>query len=468
MSYMNRQESKWTYQIWEEPKEPVAELLSDSSLKARAEHRRAFYALRKQQAAYGHFVPKNFLDFLGAGDITEVMPGDEVEMNMTVMFSDIRNFTEISENMSSHQTFQFINSYLANMETPIHRHSGVIDKFIGDAIMALFPKSADDGVDAAISMMETLKHYNANRAKAGWDPIHIGVGLNTGLTTLGVIGHSERMETTVIGDCVNVASRMEGLTKIYQTPILISEDVLIAISDANKYCIRFVDRVAVKGRVRPISVYEVFDADDAELADKKLAGLEIFEKAVAYYHLREADQAQNLFEEYLAVIPEDRIAKTYLDRCKRYRERGIWEGIEELHDRLEWRDEFNIGHPEIDAEHQQLLENINNLAKALQDEDMKSVEEVLGFLEDYTVKHFGTELALMKQYQYPFMKEHMEDHARFIKRVGSLKEELISERQDKLYSLFRVNLFLFDWLISHSTRVDKHLATFIAEKEHAA
>jgi len=449
----------------DETNESFDALLKNSSLKARAEQRRAFHALRKQQSAYGHFVPKNFLEFLGANDITDVMPGDETEMNLTVMFSDIRNFTRISESMSSHQTFEFINSYLANMETPIHRNRGIIDKFIGDAIMALFPESADHAVEAAISMMETLRHYNGNRKKSGWQPIEIGIGINTGLATLGVIGHSERMETTVIGDCVNVASRMEELTKIYKAPILISEDVLIALSDPGKYCIRFVDRVGVKGRVRPISVYEVFDADEASLADQKLAGLEVFERAVAYYHLRDVDRAAALLDEYRQAIEGDIVADYYGERCRRFKEEGVYDGIGELNHHLDWSAGFNTGHPQIDSEHRRLLDNINALARALRDGDMASVQEVLGFLEDYTIRHFGTEQGLMKKYHYPFAKMHIEEHNRFIKRIAHLKEELTSDEQDKMYSLFRVNLFLFDWLISHSTRIDKHLANFIAARD---
>jgi len=445
-----------------------AELLADGAVKGRAENRRAFYALRKLQASYGHFVPRDFLEFLGAEDISDVMPGDEVEMTMTVMFSDIRNFTTLSEAMTSHQTFQFINSYLANMESPIHRHGGVIDKFVGDAIMALFPKSADDALDAAISMMDSLRHYNANRKKAGWSEIEIGIGLNSGMATLGVIGHSERMETTVIGDCVNVSSRMEGLTKKYRVPILVSEDTLIALSDPSKYCIRFIDRVSVKGRIRPISVYEVFDADEPEMIDAKLAGLEVFEQAIALYHLREVEQAMPLFEKYLSAIPSDHIAKQYLDWCHEFLDKGRYRGIGELNKQLEWSDSFNTGYEQIDNEHRHLLENINALAAAIHGEDMDEVRTVLGFLEDYTIKHFATEKGLMEEHDYPFMAAHLTDHARFVKRIGELKEELTSGLQDKRYSLFRVNLFLYDWLISHSTRVDKHLAQFIAEKKRAA
>jgi len=443
----------------------LRELLDDSTLRERAESRQVLHSLRKLQAAYSHFVPMDFLEFLGATDICDVMPGDEVEMSLTVMFSDIRNFTALSETMTSHETFQFINSYLANMESPIHHHHGTIDKFIGDAIMALFPSSADDALDAAISMLETLKHYNAGREKSGLKPIETGIGLNTGLATLGVVGHSERMETTVLGDCVNVASRMEGLTKIYHTPILISEDTLIALSDHGKYCLRFVDRVHVKGRVRPLSVYEVFDADEAKLAEDKLAGLEVFEQAVAYYHLREVEKALPLLEKYVEAIPGDQIATRYLEWCRRYLSGGTYEGIGELQHQLEWEDSFNTGHAGIDREHQNLLVNTNALSTALQEDDMDAVDKVLTFLEEYTIEHFGNEAELMRKYNYPFMQEHLEDHQKFIKRFLSLREELMSGAQDKLYSLFRVNLFLYDWLISHSTRVDKHLANFIAHAE---
>ena len=429
-------------------------------------YRQTLYTLRKTQAAFGRFVPKDFLKLLGTGDILSVNLGDEVERQLTVMFTDIRNFTSVSEAMSSHETFEFLNAYLGHMEPAVQRHEGIIDKFIGDAVMALFPDRPEKAVEAAIAMREALHYYNERRVKDGYEPIQMGIGLNTGLTTLGVLGHLERMESTVIGDSVNVAQRIEGLTKCYRVGILISEDVLANLEDPNAFSIRFVDRVRVKGRIRPISVYEVFDGDAPELAKAKLACLEMFEKAVAYYHLREIEQALPLFQQCLDATEGDTVAEIYVDRCRRFLADGTYEGIGELLQQVEWLDSYNTGLEDVDSQHRTLLDNINKLAKAIHGDDASAVEEVFAFLARYAVEHFATEDGYMEKYGYPFRDEHRQEHDSFIRGFAATQQEILSGRHDRLIALFRINLFLYDWLISHSTRVDRHFADFVLKAMH--
>jgi hemerythrin len=435
--------------------------MAEENQRIRAEHRQALYTLRQTQGAYGRFVPKDFIRLLGADDILNVRLGDEVEKKITIMFTDIRNFTSLSEDMTSRETFEFLNTYLSQMEPPVQRHGGIIDKFIGDAVMALFPDRAENAVKAAISMRTALAFYNGRRVKNGQEPIQMGIGLNTGLTTLGILGHLERMESTVIGDAVNVAQRIEGLTKNYRVGTLISEDTLASLGDPHEFSFRFVDRVRVKGRARPISVYEVFDGEDTEGARAKLESIDVFERAVAYYHLREVDRARPLFEICQKASPDDTVVDIYLERCRTFLENGVYEGVGELCSHMEWRESFNTGMEDIDRQHGTLLENINALAGSIQNEDAKAIEKVFSFLEEYSVDHFHGEESLMEEYEYPFIAEHRQEHSSFIRAFTANKQEIMSGRHERLLSLFRINLFLYDWLISHSTRVDKHLALFI-------
>lgn len=430
----------------------------------RTEYRQTLYTLRQTQDAYGRLVPKDFLHLLGDGNILNIQLGKEMEKRLTVMFTDIRDFTTLSETMSPSETFAFLNAYLGYMEPPIQRHDGIIDKFIGDAVMALFAKTPQNAVEAAISMRKALEYFNQQREKEAQKPIDMGIGLNTGLSTLGILGHLEHMEATVIGDTVNVAQRIESLTKTYKVGILISEDTLTCLDDPDKFFVRFVDRTPVKGRIRPISVYEVFDSDPMELAKGKLATLDTFEKAVAYYHLREIDRALPLLTSCLETVPDDTVVKIYLERCNTFKETGIYDGLSELLHNVQWQDSFNTGIDIVDRQHQTLLININKLAEAIQHKDDKAAAEVFDFLESYAIEHFNTEVEYMRKYDYPFLEDHLQEHGSFVRSFTVTKQEILSGRHDPLLCLFRINLFLYDWLISHSTRIDKHFANYVLDK----
>ena len=167
-------------------------------------------------------MPQAFLAIVGKPSIVEVELGDNKRKNMTILFSDIRNFTTLSEAMTPDENFAFINAYLERMGPVIRDHNGFIDKYIGDAIMALF-ESPTMRVRAGLAMLDTLDAFNAERRAAGLEPIGIGIGINTGSLMLGTIGEKHRMDGTVISDAVNLASRIESLTKDYHVGLLISQ-----------------------------------------------------------------------------------------------------------------------------------------------------------------------------------------------------------------------------------------------------
>ena len=169
---------------------------------------RVHLELAKISDSYARFVPRQFLEQLGKERIIDVALGDQVQREMTVLFSDIRNFTLMSEGMNPAETFSFVNQYLGAMEPAISGHSGVIDKYVGDAVMALFPHRADDAVQGALEMIRRLDTWNLERATRGEPAVKIGIGLHTGSLMLGTVGARDRMDTTVISDAVNLASRV--------------------------------------------------------------------------------------------------------------------------------------------------------------------------------------------------------------------------------------------------------------------
>ncbi|VXD15766.1 Adenylate/guanylate cyclase [Planktothrix serta PCC 8927] len=264
--------------------------------------------------AAGRFVPNQFLSFLGYESLVDVKSGDAVQKEMSILFSDIRSFTQMSEQMTPEDNFKFINAYLSRMEPAITENRGFIDKYIGDAIMALFGGSADDAVKAGISMLQRLTEYNLTRQRPERPPISIGIGINTGDLMLGIVGGQHRMDSTVISDAVNLGSRLEELSKRYGIPLLISEHTFLRLEDPNVYCFRVIDKVRVKGKSEMVSVFEIFDADPPILYQKKVATKTLFEQALTLYHLEAFPESAQCFEACLRENPSDQVAQIYLQR----------------------------------------------------------------------------------------------------------------------------------------------------------
>ncbi|MBP9163949.1 MAG: adenylate/guanylate cyclase domain-containing protein, partial [Leptospiraceae bacterium] len=279
------------------------------------------------------FVPKDFIQFLNKEHITEVGLGDSVQQDMSILFSDIRSFTTISETMSPKDNFGFLNSYLKVTGPVIRKNKGFIDKYIGDAIMALFPDSPMNAVDAAIEMLDEVHKLNVKRHEWGRIPIQIGIGIHTGAPMLGIIGEEKRFEFTVISDAVNLASRIEGLTKAYSASILISEDTLVSLSDSTKYLHRMVDKVKVKGKNKPVIIYEILNGNSERIIELKLSTKKQFEDGVNLYLEEKFDEASAIFKDILKKDPRDTAVSLYLERAKYYTMHGVpvnWEGAWKL------------------------------------------------------------------------------------------------------------------------------------------
>ncbi|MDB9312924.1 adenylate/guanylate cyclase domain-containing protein [Spirulina sp. CS-785/01] len=267
-------------------------------------------------AASSRFVPRQFLQLLNKRSIIDVELGDSVQQEMSVLFADIRDFTPLSEQMTPQENFQFINAFLQCMEPAISENQGFIDKYIGDAIMALFPGAAENAVDAGISMITRLVQHNQNSILKQHPHIQIGIGINTGDLMLGTVGGNSRMEGTVISDAVNVASRVENLTKIYGVSLLITEETYLRLKERDRYAVRRIGRVLVKGKSKLVTVHEVFDADPEPLKQKKLAIKEQFQQALTDFDQAEFEQAKAGFKTCLEQCSDDPVAQVYLRQCE--------------------------------------------------------------------------------------------------------------------------------------------------------
>jgi len=283
--------------------------------------------------AYQRFVPSQLLSSLEKESILDVQLGDQVQKEMSILFSDIRSFTTLSESMTPEENFRFVNSYLSLMGPLVREHHGYIDKYVGDSIMALFDRTPDDAVQTSVSMFKALREFNEERLREGYEPIRIGVGVNTGMMMLGTLGEEDRMEGSVISDAVNLAARLESLTKLYKTQLLISEATFKKLT-LEVFKARLIDKVAVKGKESSVLVYEVLDAEAQELFEKKHDTIKLFEEGFDFYQNQRFEEALPLFRRCLELVAEDTVAALYVERCQTLISGGwnteTWDGVNRM------------------------------------------------------------------------------------------------------------------------------------------
>lgn len=288
-------------------------------------------AKRQMTGLFGQYVPPELVDEMAKDPTAISMEGDSREM--TVLFSDVRGFTTISEGLDPKELTQLMNEYLSPMTYVIQKHRGTIDKYMGDAIMAFWgaplqdPDNAKHALQAAIGMIEELKVVQEAFAAKGWPPIKIGVGLNTGMMTVGNMGSTFRMAYTVMGDAVNLGSRLESITKQYGVNIIVSEFTKAKVPD---FVYRELDKIQVKGKHEPVAIFEpigpVGSVDQATLDE-----LERYNQAVALYAAQKWDEAEAAFTALHQADPGRYLYDhVYLERIAHFRVESPgenWDGV---------------------------------------------------------------------------------------------------------------------------------------------
>jgi class 3 adenylate cyclase len=249
---------------------------------------------------------------------------------LAILFSDIRSFTTISEGMMPDDLVNSLNKYFSFMVDVIMNHNGIVDKYIGDAIMAFFgapvkhKNDALESVLAGIEMTEVLDKFNESQRETGKPEFHIGIGINYGIVTVGNIGTEKKMDYTVIGDMVNLASRLEGLTKEYKQSLIISESLQMKVKD--DLPTRLIDAVAVKGKTKGV---KIFSSKRNLTADEEKAW-SMHNKAMELFFNRDFVEAEKGFTQVLQYIPGDYCAELFIERCKNYEKNppdANWDGV---------------------------------------------------------------------------------------------------------------------------------------------
>ena len=285
---------------------------------------------RQIASTFGQYVPPELVDEMNFDPNSYTLEAENREM--TVLFSDVRGFTSLSEGLSPGELSELMNAYLTPMTAIIHEYRGTIDKYIGDAVMAFWgapihnPEHARYALQTGLAMLERVNALREEFKERGWPEIRIGIGINTGVMSVGNMGSKFRMAYTVLGDAVNLGSRLEGLTKSYGVEIIVSETTKEAVPD---YVYRELDIVRVKGKDRPIAIYEPL-APVSEVSTEELEEIKLNREALEYYRNQSWDEAESLFMKLLDWSPDRNLYTLYLDRIAQFKHSppgGGWDGV---------------------------------------------------------------------------------------------------------------------------------------------
>lgn len=286
----------------------------------------------------GRYLKKAFGTYVSPALVSEILKDpDRLKLGgekreITILFSDIRGFTTLSERLSPEQLVSILNEYLSPMTRIVLEEKGTLDKYIGDAIMVIcnapidLPDHPQKGCSIALRWIKELEKLNGSWKEKGYPPIDIGVGINTGDAVVGNMGADLRFDYTAIGDNVNLASRLEGMNKLYGTAIIVTESTQKLAT--NDFLFRELDVVRVKGKGKPVAIFELMDFSDSDASKKELASS--FSKALSLYKSRRFEDAKTMFDVILNKFPEDGPTKLYIERCTDYIKSppsSDWDGV---------------------------------------------------------------------------------------------------------------------------------------------
>ncbi len=267
-------------------------------------------------AASDKFVPNAFLNFLGKKNILQAALGDSIEQDVSILFSDLRNFTSISEGLSPKETFKFVSDFNKGIGPIITKHNGFINQYLGDGIMAIFPDHPNDAINAALEMIAYQKEQGKMIEKISKHPLEIGIGIHYGSIIMGIMGDEHRLDAAILSDAVNLAARIETQTKRYKAQLLFSEEFFQKLQNKSDFEIRCLGASKVKGKSYKIKLYQGLDYLNKEQLDKVIKHDELFEKAIQLLDLGKEQEAILLFDKIYDLNPQDLTVKAILEMYK--------------------------------------------------------------------------------------------------------------------------------------------------------
>ncbi len=266
------------------------------------------------------FVPEQFLQRIAPEGVESIQLGNVKEEEVSILFCDIRGFTAIAESQQAADTFRWLNAFFTQMNQAIASQGGFIDKFLGDALVAVFDRKgqhAQDALTAAVMMRQSLREFNDNRALFKLPaPVNIGIGIHAGKVAIGTLGTDSRMDSTVIGDVVNAASRLQELTKVYGCQAIASSAAIALAQEPERFCWRCIDSVVPRGKQEAIEIYEVLGTNACIVDEEKARSLQVFNQGMQAWQRGDFAAALLYFQEVAKQHAADKVAALYVERCQ--------------------------------------------------------------------------------------------------------------------------------------------------------
>jgi class 3 adenylate cyclase len=286
------------------------------------------HRLRNIHTGLMRFLPLEFLTLINKTEINEIKLGDQFQKDITILFADIRNFTSLSESMSAKDNFDFLNSFLKRLGPVVRNNGGFIERYIGDAILAIFPNKCEDGLKAAHEIQLEIHRYNQHRESVQYNPISIGISLHFDNMLLGIIGEEERMQGTIISDGITKLNELDNLTKYFKASILITESFYNSLYLPDHDSFLYLGRIQIPGQKDSIGVFQPFDPMDTP-DPKIMEGYKIFEVGLTNFHRKKFTEAIKSFKKALEYIPDHEPSKAYIRQSQKAMDLGvaeIWDG----------------------------------------------------------------------------------------------------------------------------------------------
>lgn len=285
--------------------------------------------IMKMNEAYFNFVPQQFLKLLEKDSIYKIKLGDSMKKDMSIMYSSIRSFQQLLQDNTPEENFNFINSYLSRFGPIIRDNNGIIEKYLGMDILALFPQNASDGLNAAVKMAEELVLYNKMHESTGQIPVEIGIGIYYGPLMVGIIGEEKRLEGTVLSDKGNTSEILTGLTERLSAQIIITDSILKNIKDSSCYKYRVLGFIVLPGKMEKVYIYDVYQSDNDHIKELKDKTKRVFEEGIRLYQEGHFYDSRERFVEVIKQNEYDKAAKLYFYLSDDYYRKGApdnWDG----------------------------------------------------------------------------------------------------------------------------------------------
>lgn len=286
--------------------------------------------ISKLSKHFEKFVPSEYILVMKKQNLLDLTRGESISRDVAIMFNDMFSFTSISETLNDNELFDFVNQFFDDIGTTIRENKGIIVKYVGDGILSIFlEEHTDKVISTGIELFKKLEKINVARLNKNLQPINVGAGIHFGHTSLGIVGEKFRFQGDIYSDNVNLSSRIEALTRVYDSLMIVSENVIAKLSKSHRFLYRYLDKIIVKGKTKPIDIYEILDPLPKQIKETRLESITKYKEAITLFQERKFIDAEKLFHEIKNQYPQEKLCQIYIERCESLKETKLpidWNG----------------------------------------------------------------------------------------------------------------------------------------------